>query len=313
MIKDLFKGVILTIKRLLAMIRINNHSFAGLFAHGSGVSIANTANLVILKGHILRLGENCYIGRYCEIGPNVILIGDNVSIQDRCILLGDIEIGSNCLFAPNVFVSSFTHHYALIPEQLIKDQDQLVMSDDFLENKYSRKVVIHEDCWIGINSVVMRGITIGKGAVVGANSVVTKDIAPYTVVAGTPARVIKTRLNFAPPRFLIWKNPAHLPYFYKGFYLKTNDIQLHSCYGGIATRNSFIVALDVLKCSNIHISIMATSNGGQLISYQNTSLKLVNSMHDLSFPIYKQNDIFHCFDIDNDSNELLIVEKIWAS
>ena len=55
---------------------------------------------------------------------------------------------------------------------------------------------IGHDVWIGISSVVMRGVTIGDGAVAAANSVVTKDVAPYTIVEGSPARVIKPR--FAP-------------------------------------------------------------------------------------------------------------------
>jgi acetyltransferase-like isoleucine patch superfamily enzyme len=55
------------------------------------------------------------------------------------------------------------------------------------------KVVIEDDCWIASNSILLAGVTIGKGSVVAAGSVVTQDVPPYSVVAGVPARVIKNR------------------------------------------------------------------------------------------------------------------------
>jgi acetyltransferase-like isoleucine patch superfamily enzyme len=54
-------------------------------------------------------------------------------------------------------------------------------------------ITIEDDCWIAANSVILAGVTIGKGSVVAAGSIVTKDIPPYSVVAGVPARVIKSR------------------------------------------------------------------------------------------------------------------------
>ena len=64
-----------------------------------------------------------------EIGPlTKISLGNNTSLQDRCILLGDIEIGKSCLFAPNVFISSGRHYFDLHPEMYIKDQDELVQN-----------------------------------------------------------------------------------------------------------------------------------------------------------------------------------------
>jgi acetyltransferase-like isoleucine patch superfamily enzyme len=55
------------------------------------------------------------------------------------------------------------------------------------------KVVIEDDCWIASNSILLAGVTIGKGSIVAAGSVVTQDVPPYSVVAGVPARVIKNR------------------------------------------------------------------------------------------------------------------------
>jgi len=58
-----------------------------------------------------------------------------------------------------------------------------------------KTVVIEDDCWIAANSIILAGVTIGKGSVVAAGSVVSKDVPPYSVVAGVPARIIKSRLT----------------------------------------------------------------------------------------------------------------------
>ncbi|RYE17040.1 MAG: acyltransferase, partial [Sphingobacteriales bacterium] len=54
-------------------------------------------------------------------------------------------------------------------------------------------IIIEDDCWIGTNSVVLAGVTVGRGSVIAAGSVVTKDVPPYSVVAGVPAKIIKKR------------------------------------------------------------------------------------------------------------------------
>ena len=64
---------------------------------------------------------------------------------------------------------------------------------------------------------VLNKVYIGRGAIIGANAVVTKDVAPYSVQTGIPASEIKSRLIFDPPAFLKASNPNHLPYFYRGF------------------------------------------------------------------------------------------------
>lgn len=64
--------------------------------------------------------------------------------------------------------------------------------------EFAKEIVIGPDCWIGGSAIILGGVTIGEGCTVGAGSVVTKDVEPYTVVAGNPARVIK-RLPRTPP------------------------------------------------------------------------------------------------------------------
>jgi len=181
---------------------------------GENTYVDASAILVTVdKGEIILDGNN-YIGRNVEIGTTgLVRIGNNTSIQDRCILLQDIEIGKNCTFAPNVYISSGRHYYDHDPYFYIKDQDEMVASDEKLAAQHSKKVNIGDDCWLGINSVVMSGITIGRGCVIGANSVVTKDIEPFTVVGGIPAKPIKKRLDFQQKTNIQFKNKKDLTKF----------------------------------------------------------------------------------------------------
>jgi hypothetical protein len=75
-----------------------------------------------------------------------------------------------------------------------------------------RPIWVQDDCWLGTNVVVCPGVTIGKGSVVGANSVVTHDVMPYSVVAGSPARMIGRRLEWVPPPSLDPAREVDHPY-----------------------------------------------------------------------------------------------------
>jgi hypothetical protein len=80
-----------------------------------------------------------------------------------------------------------------------------------------RPVLIDEDCWLGAHVVVAPGVRIGRGAVVGANSVVTRDIGPYAIVVGAPAKPINQRLAWRPSPWLDATSPEARPYLYAGF------------------------------------------------------------------------------------------------
>ena len=111
-----------------------------------------------------------------------IKLGSNVSINRGCEFftssnLGTIiEIGDNVTFSPNVKLYGAGHDYRYI--------DLPDISGD---------IIIKEHVWIGANSIVLQGVTIGEYSVVSANSVVTKNVPPYSIVAGVPAKVIKKR------------------------------------------------------------------------------------------------------------------------
>lgn len=95
--------------------------------------------------------------------------------------IGGIEIGDYVLLGSNVTISSGVHPIRGVNPPIITRQS------------IPKKIVIEDDVWVGSNAVIMPGIRIARGTVIGANSVVTKDTLPYTVMAGSPARVINRR------------------------------------------------------------------------------------------------------------------------
>ncbi|OQV19769.1 putative maltose O-acetyltransferase [Hypsibius exemplaris] len=113
----------------------------------------------------------------CEYGSNLHL-GDATYLNFNCLILDDmpVRIGARCFLAPNVSIYTATHP--------IEPRARSI-------SEYSKPVTIGDDCWIGGCSVILPGVTIGDCSVVGAGSVVTKNVPPYTVVAGNPAKKIK--------------------------------------------------------------------------------------------------------------------------
>lgn len=228
----------------------------GRFVYEGGCTIGVSSNLIVKPGATLALGRACSIGRYVELGPEGrIDVGSETSVQDRSILLGDVKLGSFCSIAPNVLISSGRHWFDLSPPELIKDQDRIASQDPRAAAGRSRAITIEDDCWLGINSVVMPGVRIGKGAVIGANSVVTRDVEPYSVVAGAPARLLRRRLDFAPPRQIDAERLEDLPYFYSGFELARRSARNTAMHDGLAARGRFVLALDGSAATRLHLVI----------------------------------------------------------
>ena len=108
-----------------------------------------------------------------------VWIGNNVKIDGR----GGIQIASGCILARDIEIISSNHYF---------------QGEDLLEIPYdkrflSKPITIQENVWIGLRTVILPGVTIGEGAVIGACSVVTKDVPPLAIVGGNPAKVIRYR------------------------------------------------------------------------------------------------------------------------
>jgi maltose O-acetyltransferase len=134
--------------------------------------------------HIFKsMGKYVNIDRGARFGwGNEIELGDHSGIGTNCQLPASVRIGSDVMIGPDVLVIGQNHKFDRIdiPMRLQGDVATSV-------------VTIEDDVWIGTRSIILPGITIGRGAVIGAGSVVTKNVPPHAVCAGNPARVIRSR------------------------------------------------------------------------------------------------------------------------
>ncbi len=133
----------------------------------------------------MELGRWVHIGRgtairchegFLRVGDRVVFGSDDTV---NCYL--DVEIGDDGILADRVYVGDFDHRFDEVSLPIRK------------QGITTAPVRIEEDCWIGEKASIMRGVTVGRGSVVGASSVVTRDVPPYSVVAGSPARVLRSR------------------------------------------------------------------------------------------------------------------------
>jgi acetyltransferase-like isoleucine patch superfamily enzyme len=128
------------------------------------VIIGRGVEIMSLDNGYVEIGENTFIGAYsCVAGP------------------GHIRIGQNCLIAAHSGIFANNHQFA-DPSRNIVDQGLTC-----------KGIVIEDDCWLGSGVKVVDGVTIGQGSVIGAGAVVTKDIPPFSIAVGVPAKVISQR------------------------------------------------------------------------------------------------------------------------
>lgn len=222
------------------------------------------------SGHLIcddysRIGDNCEIDAF-----GTIRIGAHSSLQHRTILIGEVSIGAGCLFGPNIYISSGQHHFEDHPELPIRWQDARYYK---AHGYVGEPVHIGEDCWFGTNVVIMPGVDIGRGCVIGANSTVTRDIPPYSIAAGSPARVLRARLSFIPPSELYADREEHMPYFYSGFRQWGNGIsELKDALdnGGWFAKDHFSLAMAVEDGDNCELQLIASSPG--MLKHGNKSI-----------------------------------------
>lgn|GEM_PF-809627 len=179
-----------------------------LFHSGSIIKLDKTAKIILLGGN-LYLGtgkiskddaksrlvmekntklilKNSYVftcGADILLKENAVLsLGEswtNYNCQIRCG--NKIEIGNNCTFGRHVSILDSDFH-------VIKEGNKILNP--------SKPVIIADNVWIGHNAIILKGVTVGEGAVVAAGSVVTKDVPPHSIVAGNPAKVIKENISW---------------------------------------------------------------------------------------------------------------------
>jgi acetyltransferase-like isoleucine patch superfamily enzyme len=146
---------------------------------------------ISLKSEI-RLARNLDIGKKTRISSFVkikatkgfIIIGENCTISSFCFIdadKGGVEIGDNVLLGPHVGIHGSNYNY--------ESKEHLIINQGIS----SKGIKIEDDVWIGSHTTILDGVTLGKGAVIGAGAVVNRDIPPYSVAVGVPAKVKKER------------------------------------------------------------------------------------------------------------------------
>lgn len=162
---------------------VNSNRFKGVLID-SGVCIDNNSKIE-KHSHLLSncLINNSFIDSYSYIGKNGII--QNASIGKFCSIANDVCIGLGKHPIDNF--STATVFYRISNTLNIK-----LIDKDFPFEEY-KNITIGNDVWIGARAIVLDGVTIGNGAVIAANSVVTKDVPAYAIVGGVPAKIIKYR------------------------------------------------------------------------------------------------------------------------
>jgi len=141
----------------------------------------------------LRAGTGFTCGRGTLLfAQNGIRIGDHVYFGRHCSIECDAVIGNYVLIANNVaFVGRHDHDYQHIgvPVRIAPS----VRDPGYMVPKEKREEVIADDVWIGYGAIILSGVNIGEGSIVAAGTLVTRDVGPFSIVAGVPARVLGER------------------------------------------------------------------------------------------------------------------------
>jgi len=148
---------------------------------GKGAKVRSNARLDIFPYNEFRLGEKSIVEINAIINNGVgnVLIGNDCIVGMSSTIIGPATIGNHVMIAQHVVLSGLNHDYQDI-NLPIKSQGVSKLP-----------IFIGDETWIGANSIITAGVTIGKHCVVAGGSVVTRDVPDYTVVAGNPARILK--------------------------------------------------------------------------------------------------------------------------
>ena len=183
-----------------AICSIKKYIYTGLFkryfkAFGKGSEI-KPSFLMLIGPQYISIGRNCYIGSRVQLtawdsgyigGDNTpeIIIGDGTSIGDesQVTAINKIVIGNGVLTGKKVLITDNSHGEVARELMDIAPLKRQVVSKG--------AVIIGDNVWIGEKATIVANVKVGQGSIVAANSVVTKDVPPYCVVAGCPAKMVK--------------------------------------------------------------------------------------------------------------------------
>jgi acetyltransferase-like isoleucine patch superfamily enzyme len=182
---------------------------AGLFRNLFRLALAGARDIqngIRFKGAVIdrnttidensRIEADCHILESCTINNSIIR---KYSYVGKRSIVQNATIGSFCSIANDVFIGLGTHptdYFTTSPLLYRRNNTfKLKLVEKDLDFKEYSPIVIQDDVWIGASAIVLDGVTIGQGAVVAAGSVVTKDVPPYAIVGGIPAKILKYRFG----------------------------------------------------------------------------------------------------------------------
>jgi len=157
--------------------------FVNPFYHkkGKGSKVCRRVRMDVLPFNPFELGKNSTIEDFSVVnnGVGAVTIGNDTRIGLGNVLIGPVKVGSQVIFAQNVVLSGLNHGYEAIDTPIR------------LQKVTTTQIVIEDEVWIGANAVLTAGITVGKHSVIAGGSVVVKNVPPYCVVGGNPAKILK--------------------------------------------------------------------------------------------------------------------------
>lgn len=164
-----------------------------LIKAGRNLTVKDNASIQALSHSGIQFGDNVMIGQQTIIECTGVIrhlgeglkVGNNSNFGDYNFIgvRGPVEIGNDVLFGPRVCIYAENHVFIHLDIPIRK------------QGETRQGIRVEDNCWIGSGAIILDGVTIGTGSVVAAGAVVTRDVPPFSVVAGIPARLIQTRAN----------------------------------------------------------------------------------------------------------------------
>ncbi|MBC6112126.1 acyltransferase [Pedobacter fastidiosus] len=148
---------------------------------GKGSIVRSRTRMDVFPFNEFNLGEKSIIEDFATVNNGVgnVNIGARTIVGIGNVIIGPVTIGNDVMFAQNIVVSGLNHGYEDV--EISPSQQEV----------FCKQIIIKDSVWIGANSVITAGVTLGKHCVIGGGSVVTKDVPDFSVVVGNPAKIIK--------------------------------------------------------------------------------------------------------------------------
>lgn len=148
---------------------------------GRHAVIRKNTRMDVMPFNRFEIGDYSTIEDFCTINNGVgdVIIGKETRIGMGNVIIGPVTVGNCVMFAQNIVLSGLNHSYEDVSLPVSKQKETTAL------------ITVEDECWIGANAVITAGVTLGKHCVIAAGAVVTKNIPPYSVAVGNPARVIR--------------------------------------------------------------------------------------------------------------------------